>query len=495
MHARFDANDLTRVHSELFTNLRDVFGESFDSERFNRLVSQWNREGRLFHGAMHLYAMAERDHSLPGSAPNYAMVSGFFHDIEYPSIGEETNDTSCRFIDTYIDRSKNKLKPLAEDDRVGRLLYAIFGFAEGDTLSPVAGMNEFYSAAVAVGELKQSHKDEAFIAAVIAGIQATVPFGKPDRMDQLRGRLEAASRSEGLDLNANAIDEMMIAATYLANKDVSGFIGGLDVHNDTAPSIQSVLETIRGGDMLNPEEVPSMRVRNKSPETPLGDYTPADFLKARLRRAGLYQLVLKGNSETQSIDNIFFETRLSAGNIYPPQDWVKKASHLAYLNNEPVRLTEYARLISQALVYSLAAAGGDATEPTKVKQGDLVSGIDVLLKLRPPENASEVRQLAFNAVNGRHQINGGDTQHSPVAKLILSTLNESQITELALAARASLFPEPNPTEFLAQAKRVLGNQVIVVRDAMVQAVAQSGNQAMSQALRKIALSDPSLPPH
>ena len=513
-HIAFDS-DLEKLSHELFANLRqpEALGHRFEYARYEEWKSLWNRQSRLFHGLSHMFAMSELDKDLPSRAGIYAMVGGFMHDIEYPSIGEEVTHVSQRFIDTYIDRTggKHVLKPLDPNDRAGHLLYGIFGFEAGHELSafPIfadgklvnpGGLNEFYSAAAAVGELKELGKDDQFIAGVVAVIEATVPFRQPSRMDDLRGRIERTSAALNMDLTPNDIDEMMMASVYTANKDVSGFLGGLDPLKDTQPTTQSVLNTIQGGDMLSPEEIPSMRTAGKARNTPPGDYPASDFLKARAKRAGLYQLVIGGNAAEGTIGNLFFETTLSGGDVYPPQPWKENANKLAYANNLPVRTAEYARLVSQAIVHSIASSAGASTDPETAKLIELVSGIGERLRPQLPTEVSQVRQLAFHAVNGRHKVNGGDTPRSPLAELVLSQIDEHQVAELGLVARKLVAPAPGtaplePKQFLQEASKVLGSSVARIRDEMVQTARIRGNQTAALALSQVSIDGPDLPKH
>jgi hypothetical protein len=257
----------------------------------------------------------------------------------------------------------------------------------------------------------------------------------------------------------------MIAATHTANKDVSGFLGGLDPMVQSEPTTLSVLSTLKGGDLLSPEEVPALRMKTRPRGTPSGLYTPADFLKARLKRAGLYHMVLPGKDET--FPNLFYEASLSDGSQYPINGWVQKANKLAYANNLPVRVAEYARLISSGMVYAIAACVGQDADPEKVKLADLVSKIETRLKPELPPDASKVRRLAFACLNGRELASGYDIRRSPIAELVLSCIDEKAVEDIGKASRGLLFPVPQPKAYLALLNKAgLSDVVEKVKDQM-----------------------------
>jgi len=485
----------------LYINLLEVIGPQFGYDRFLSWVSQYLRFSREFHSLDHILSMSELNRDLPGKAGIYSMVAGFFHDEDYPSIVEEITPVSRRFIDRYVEVKEGKkyVKVLEPGDTVGQMLHGIFGFKEGQELSPFplfsggkcvnpGGMNEFYSAAAAAGELEELGKDHTFIAAIITGIEATIAFRGPNRMNELRERLEHANKTVlSSKLTAPEIDEIMIAAVHTANKDVIGFLGGLDPLTQESPTSMSVVSTIDGGGRLSPEEVPPLRMGDKPRGSIPGEYTPGDFLKAKLKRAGLYHLVIPGNAVQETIPNLFYEVKLSDGkNTYPANRWTEKANHLAYLNNQPVRVAEYARLVSAGLIYSIAALAGKDTDPETVALRDMLTGMPVRINPELPPDASGIRKLAFSCVSSRTP-GGHDTRRSPLAELLLSQLDENQMEELGKAARGKLFPVAQPEAFLELATEYLGATVGRVRDEMRHSAQATGKNAAAVSFAKIPL--------
>ena len=506
-----------KVH-KLYDNLHEVLGDKFVYERFVNWQNQYLRESREFHGLNHMLAMSELNENLTEqqghkSAGVYSMVAGFFHDEDYPSISEDMKPISKRFIDKYIENKDGKkvIKRIAQDDRIGQILLGVFGFYEGQTLSPFptfgenpnpGGMNEFYCAVAAASELKELGKDEHFITAIVAGIEATIPFRAPTRMTALRTRVEKTSSNLDIGLTAHEIDEIMVGATHLANLDVLSFLGGLNPEEpNVKPTTASVLYTIKGGDMLSPEEIPQLRTKGMPPEIGSGNYTPREFLNARVKRAGLYHLVLPGNDTERSIPNLFFETKLSGGNTYPPNDWADKANKLAYEVNASVRVAEYSRLISAGIVNALTTLSGGGGRKVK----DLLGGMqNIMQPCNLPDDASQVRKLAFACLNGREPASDHDIRRSPIAEYILSKLDENQVTEFGKAARASLFLTPaqqrdetitkeKAQEFLVLATKYLGQDVEKIRDDVARSVDAGGNmKAVAVRMRTLKLPEAGL---
>lgn len=512
-------NDKARKIEQLYENLHEVLGQGFKHERFLNWIGQYLRPSREFHGLDHMLAMSELDekisrHQGHNSAGVYSMVAGFFHDEDYPSISENITHVTKRFIDRYVEERDGKkfVKEITPDDRVGQILHGVFGFQPGQQLSPFpfkgnpGGMNEFYCAVAAACELQELGRDEHFITAIVAGIEATIPFRDPNRMDELRQRIESTNQRMGLGMTPAEIDEIMIGAVHTANKDVAGFLGGLDPNaQGVAPNTQSVLSTIAGGDRLSPEEVPPLRTQWLPKDKGPGDYTPRDFLDARIKRAGLYQLVIPGDAQERSIPNLFFETHLSGGDVYPPNDWATKANKLAYENNLPVRTAEYARLISAGMVNSLTLLCAD--EPQNVRVKELLHGLSDIMPIAPlPPDASQTRKLAYACLNGREQASGHDIRRSAISELILSKLDENKIEQLGKASRALLLPAPaqsaDPSEtrtpdeinkknaqtFLELATEYLGQSVGKIRDDIARSAGKGeGTKALATRIREFTL--------
>lgn len=502
------ALDSQRAHetATLYSNLREELGSKFTFERFLGWVGQYLRASREFHGIDHLLAMSKLEDpvlgfGLPSNSKVYSMVAGFFHDEDYPSISEELTPISKRYVEKYVDIQGGKkfVRELDPNDKTGKILYSIFGFKPGQELSafPIfaegkltnpGGMNEFYCAAAAASELAELGKDAKFIAAVVTGIEATIPFRNPNRMNELKARLSTTNTELKLGLTDAEMDEIMIGAVYTANKDVISFLGGLDPQIHDSATTLSVINTIKGGDMLSPEEIPSLRMKDQPLNKSAGEYPPADFLAARIKRAGLYQLVIPGKTAEGTIPNLFFNVSLSDGSKFPANGWTEKANKLAFANNKPVRVAEYARLISAGVIHCVSALGNEATDPTKIMLKDLVTGMAERLSIPGlPVDATQERKLAFACLDGRHATSGHDIRRSPLAELVLSRLDENQVEELGQKSRGVLFPKCNPQAFLELATEYLGNIVGQIRDEMAHSASAANKHTIAAGLRSVTM--------
>jgi hypothetical protein len=123
------------------------------------------------------------------------------------------------------------LQPVAADDGAMQLCLDIFGFQSGQALPLFRGMNEFFSAAVAT-RLLQPHISRADLIAVLACIEATVPFRGPEAdgrdwslalADRVRAQAQKVlALQPGPELEG-FVAAVMTDAIAIANRDVGGF--------------------------------------------------------------------------------------------------------------------------------------------------------------------------------------------------------------------------------------------------------------------------------
>ena len=390
-------------------------------------------------------------------------IGAFFHDADYPGINEPLAGISKPIIETYVeDRDGLKyLKPIDAADHVGQLVSDIFGYTDGKQLTAMNGINEYYSAIGAATQLHALGVPMADIAAVVSAIEATIAFRSPTRMDELRGRLEAANAKFNLGMTPIAIDEAMVAATFTANKDIVGLIGGLDPDKDTAATLASVKYTIEHSDRLSPEEVGELNPRTNEAKVP-GEYKPLDLVKGCLKRAGLHQFAIPGDPQTGRIDKLFHGMTLSNGQAFPPQEEVTRLNTLGYKNNRPGKLASSARLVATALVHALATEEGRQD----MRVSDLLSPYGLPLEHQQPAgDEHSPRVLAYQVLQDRDTAGGDgyDISKSPIASLILaqSELTDDDIIELGKATRGYMMPNPpvvapNAEGFLTMAREKLG---------------------------------------
>jgi hypothetical protein len=471
----------------------------FPAARFQQWIGQYTRNTRLFHGIEHLLDMTAEDKTLTARGNAYAVIGSFFHDAEYPSIGEKMTEVSERYLRKYIrteDDGKGGLNhfvrsDLNESDRITKILLKTFGVKPGEQLSPFGCLNEFYSAVAAAEEMKRLDCDEKLILGVIVNIQATVPFGQDkDRFNIIRARAVEVNKDLGLGLTKPDVDTIMMAAVKTANLDVLGFLGGLDPLDPSArPSINSVLETIAGGDRLRPEEVRALMLRG-APQSER-HFPLDDFLMARIKGAGLYLGVIPGDHEQKTIPNLFHSVTLSDGTIYPPKEWTEKANKLAYENTQPVKVAECARMLSVSAIWAISKlSGNEELGPDKIRLQDLVSGSDNRIEETDlPESSSSVRRLADACLSGRHETDY-DIKRSPIAQLIIREVDETKVLELAtkLIGVARSRGE-NPEEKAKQILEVLGEAIpktmLETRSQMEASLTENGKGALATVISRV----------
>lgn len=109
------------------------------------------------------------------------VLAALFHDLVYYQLDDGFPAHSAHLLDnvTREDGDALVLQPIPADDTERALCAAVFGFAPNQVLPLYGGMNEFLSAVVAA-RLLHAHMGVADLIAVLACIEATIPFRTPD---------------------------------------------------------------------------------------------------------------------------------------------------------------------------------------------------------------------------------------------------------------------------------------------------------------------------
>ncbi len=161
------------------------------------------------------------------------VLAALFHDVVYCQLdgGFPSHAAALLGDVTRAEDGRLIVQDIPPDDTVLASCAAIFGVKAGYTLPPLRGMNEFLSAVLAA-RLLQPHLAVADLLAVVACIEATIPFRPPSAgegtaADVLARRLFAESGARMPDM-AEADRRAYVAAVVceavlLANRDVSGF--------------------------------------------------------------------------------------------------------------------------------------------------------------------------------------------------------------------------------------------------------------------------------
>jgi hypothetical protein len=198
-----------------------------DTERLAMLVHHaMESTQRVYHKSDHVFGLCD------GMRP-LQVLAALFHDIVYyqldqgfpPHCRECLQGVTCQVGDTLV------LQPIPEGDTALALCAALFDFAPGQVLPLYGGMNEFLSAVVAARQL-QHHVGVAELIAVVACIEATVPFrasddqgsSAPERLAQRVHRVYCAQVDSADRQAAQAFtDRVVWDAVVLTNRDVGSF--------------------------------------------------------------------------------------------------------------------------------------------------------------------------------------------------------------------------------------------------------------------------------
>jgi hypothetical protein len=161
------------------------------------------------------------------------VLAAVFHDIVYYQLDNGFAPRLAGLLTPVVSQQGHDLVLLqpSTDAHATQLCLDLFGWQPGHILPPLGGMNEFLSASVAA-RLLQPYLAAADLIAVLASIEATIPFRplQPDGQDcalALAERVRTQARRQ-LGLQAGpALEDFVTAvmrdAITLANRDVDGF--------------------------------------------------------------------------------------------------------------------------------------------------------------------------------------------------------------------------------------------------------------------------------
>jgi hypothetical protein len=198
-----------------------------ETERLAMLVHRaMESTKRVYHKSGHVFGLCD------GMRP-LQVLAALFHDIVYYQL-DQGFPAHCSDLLRDVAREEGDnlvLRPIPEDDTALALCAALFDFAPGQVLPLYDGMNEFLSAVVAA-RLLQCHVGVAELIAVVACIEATVPFRASDSQgrtapQRLAQRVHQAycQRVGSADPQAAQAfaDRVVWDAVALTNRDVGSF--------------------------------------------------------------------------------------------------------------------------------------------------------------------------------------------------------------------------------------------------------------------------------
>lgn len=214
-----------------------LLSTSFAALRANVSIQQTEHMAVLIHSAMENPRRRYHcsDHALQmceGMNPRQVLAAAF-HDIVYYQLDDGFPPRVAHWLRPLVNQQGDELvlQAIGAEDVPMQLCLDVFGFQPGQALPLFRGMNEFFSAAVAT-RLLQAHISRSDLIAVLACIEATIPFRgpEPDGRDcsvLLAERVRAQARKY-LDVpdgpqHDDYVAGVMADAISMANRDVHGF--------------------------------------------------------------------------------------------------------------------------------------------------------------------------------------------------------------------------------------------------------------------------------
>ncbi len=219
--------------NRFITLFHDAFGAMglpvgmAEAERLGILVHRaMESNTRTYHTAGHVFGMCE-------DMNPRQVLAALFHDLVYYQLDGgfplHTRDLLCDVA--HVEGDTLVLQDTAHSDTALALCAQLFGFKAGQVLPLYCGMNEFLSAAVAA-RLLQPHLAWGDLVAVLACIEATIPFRKPGAdgrtaLENLALRVETLYRAQHPGVaEAQVVDYVNTVvwdAVKITNRDVSSF--------------------------------------------------------------------------------------------------------------------------------------------------------------------------------------------------------------------------------------------------------------------------------
>ncbi len=199
-------------------------------ERLAMLVHHaMDSKTRAYHTTGHVFKMCE------GMNPRQVLAA-LFHDLVYYQLDGGFPMHTHDMLSEVTRRADGALvlRAVAATDAPLLLCAQLFDFTPGQALPLYGGMNEFLSAVVAA-RLLQPHVEFADLIAIVACIEATIPFRQADAQgllasDRLALRVEEQYCGRCSDKITHAADtvqayvhSVVADAVQLANRDVSSF--------------------------------------------------------------------------------------------------------------------------------------------------------------------------------------------------------------------------------------------------------------------------------
>ncbi len=198
-----------------------------EAERLGILVHRaMESNTRTYHTAGHVFGMCE-------DMNPRQVLAALFHDLVYYQLdgGFPLHTRDLLRDVARVDGDTLVLQDIAPGDGTMAMCAELFGFEVGQVLPLYCGMNEFLSAVVAA-RLLQPHLAWDDLVALLACIEATIPFRKPGpkgrtALENLATRVEKLYRNQHPEADEARVtayvNDVVWDAVKITNRDVSSF--------------------------------------------------------------------------------------------------------------------------------------------------------------------------------------------------------------------------------------------------------------------------------
>ncbi len=381
---------------------------------------------RFFHTPDHIFEVG-------GSSNPIEILAALFHDLVYVQVDCSINFNISYYLAPFITEAKESLLIRERDeispDSIFELVMYLFDFSFGEKLPPFLGQNEFLSAVIAAKALEEIFNPK-IIAKIVSLIEATIPFRPKTKdgltpLELLYQRLKEANYKFNLGFLPEEIDDTILQAVSLSNRDVGGFasINSVDFLDNTWNLIPET-----NHNLLN-----------------YSSYTIAEYRIAIIKMEGFLNFLSP---------EVIFQRFKGFPDDKFYSDLIKRATKnlqigRLYLASKVVSIT-----VLESLSYRfgrdipLAMMMGEMPQ-TGVKLSRLVDfipmGID---NFYPLQNDLEKEVLQLLEI-GRNQTSNYDLKESPLATLIVKYIGFDKVKNLRILAQDLFDHKINSEAFLA----------------------------------------------
>lgn len=411
-----------------------LLSASFDALRANTSIQQTEHMAVLIHSAMENPRRRYHcsDHALQmceGMNPRQVLAAAF-HDIVYYQLDDGFPTRVAHWLRPLVNQLGDELvlQAIGAEDIPMQLCLDIFGFQPGQALPLFRGMNEFFSAAVAT-RLLQPHISRSDLIAVMACIEATIPFRGPEPDGQdcsvvLAARVRAQAckyleMPDGPQLDGY-VANVMADAISMANRDVDGF-----AEPEPGRFVSATWLLIE---------------ESNAPLASVGVYTLKDYREALSRMQGF-------------LNSLQAERVFSQYDGQPPAPAFERLTAAAGTNIAFASAFLRLKIASTSIIEALAlATGGNC--PVSMFLGDIRSNrgtperVEDYLPAGPNTPDLDARLLQV-LEKGRPEESKNDLTISPLTAFMYRHLGQQGCTQALADAGRMVRNEISPVEFLA----------------------------------------------